>query len=283
MNREEKGMTFLPDNWRYRLKQLAWAGAFLVVLAGALLPVIFLSASYDHVISIYEQAALIGFATALIQLFRRRSLWEVTGRPGPHWLRQLAFGCLLGALLMLAPALLLWATGFVRFHGAGTGAEALAGAMLLMAAVAVAEELLFRGLLFQRLVDALGAWPAQAIIGVLFVLTHLANPGMTGATKLWAGANIFVASFLFGMAYLRTRSLAMPLGIHFMANTTQGILLGFGVSGESEPRILEPLISGAPAWLAGGPFGLEASLPGLISVAVLLFLLGIKRGSEDRP
>lgn len=270
-------MTVLPDNWPYRLKQLAWAGAFFAVLAAALFPAILVSAHYGHAISIYEQAALVALATAAIQLLRREPLSEVTGRPDRRWLRELALGGALGALLMLVPAALLFAGGWVRFHATGTGIEPLLGATMLMAGVAVAEELLFRGLLFQRLTAALGAWPAQLLVAGLFVLTHLGNPGMTGATSLWAGTNIFLASILFGLAYLRTRSLALPIGLHFMANVTQGILLGFGVSGESEPRLLEPVFAGAPDWLTGGRFGLEASLPGLVAVAAMLLWLAFRK------
>jgi dTDP-glucose 4,6-dehydratase len=39
-----------------------------------------------------------------------------------------------------------------------------------------------------------------------------------GATKLLASVNIFVASLLFGLAFIKTKNLAMSIGIHFMAN-----------------------------------------------------------------
>lgn len=268
-------MPFLFDNWSFRVKQLAWAGAFLAILAAMLFPVILLSARSGHAISIYEQAALIAFAIATTQLVRRRPLWEVIGRPDRQWLRELALGGGLGALLMLAPALVLWAGGWVRFRGTDTGIDALFGATLLMAGVAIAEELLFRGVLFQRLIGALGPWPAQLIIAALFMLTHLGNPGMTGITKFWAGVNIFLASLMFGLAYLKTGSLALPLGLHFTANTIQGILLGFGVSGVTEPRVLQPSFAGSPDWLTGGQFGLEASLPGLVAVAITIISLAM--------
>jgi membrane protease YdiL (CAAX protease family) len=57
---------------------------------------------------------------------------------------------------MLTPAFLLWSTCMVHFEQAKTSFDAIVGATLLMAGVAVAEELLFRGVLFQRLVAALG-------------------------------------------------------------------------------------------------------------------------------
>jgi membrane protease YdiL (CAAX protease family) len=39
-----------------------------------------------------------------------------------------------------------------------------------------------------------------------------------GALGYSADTNIFIASLLFGFAYLRTRSLALLFGIHFGAN-----------------------------------------------------------------
>jgi len=71
----------------------------------------------------------------------------------------------------------------------------------------------------------------------------------------------------------------MPLGLHLAANVTQGPILGFGVSGTEGARLLVPLPSGAPAWLDGGSFGLEGSVPGL---ACLVALLVILRGWRPR-
>jgi membrane protease YdiL (CAAX protease family) len=92
-----------------------------------------------------------------------------------------------------------------------------------------------------------------------------------------AGANVFLASILFGLAYVRTRSLAMPLGLHLAANLAQGPVLGFGVSGTEGASLLVPSISGAPDWLYGGKFGLEASLPGLACLVALLVILRGRR------
>ena len=96
---------------------------------------------------------------------------------------------------------------------------------------------------------------------------------MTGSVKVVAGINIFLASVLFGLAFIRTKSLAMPLGLHWMANWVQGGVLGFGVSGSEQSGLLIPLFGDAPVWLTGGQFGLEASLPSLICVVITLLLL----------
>jgi hypothetical protein len=174
---------------------------------------------------------------------------------------------------MLVPALVLTIMGAIYWQIGAFAVTPLIAGVETMAAGAIAEELLFRGFLFQRLIDSLGAWPAQFVVGGLFLLTHLDNPGMTGATRFWAAINIFLASILFGLAFLKTRSLAMPIGFHFMANLTQGPILGFGVSGNGETGLIKPAFSWAPQWLTGGAFGLEASLPGLICVVIGVSLM----------
>jgi len=268
-------------NRRHELRNGWWIAAFLALLAAMLFPSILLSARFGHALTIWEQVALIGIATIVIQAMRRKPLAEVTGPASLKSLAELGLGMGAGFLMMAVPAVVLFCAGWVRFEATGLAVEALLPAVLAMAGVAIAEELLFRGVLFQRLVAGLGVWPAQAAIGLLFVLTHLNNPGMEGATRVWAGANIFLASVLFGAAFLRTRSLAAPIGLHFMANLTQGVLLGFGVSGNAEPSLLSPRFLTDAEWLTGGAFGLEASLPGLVAVVLTLLLLKPSRPSAQ--
>jgi hypothetical protein len=65
----------------------------------------------------------------------------------------------------------------------------------------------------------------------------------------------------------------MPIAFHFMANWVQGTLLGFGVSGNEQASILKLVFTSASDMITGGSFGLEASVPGLISVIAATFLL----------
>jgi membrane protease YdiL (CAAX protease family) len=174
---------------------------------------------------------------------------------------------------MLVPALIMRILGWVDWQWNPEGFSTLMSIVLLFAGVAVAEELLFRGFIFQRLIAGIGQGPAQLILAGYFLLTHLSNPGMTGDFKVLASVNIFLASLIFGLAFIRTKSLAMPLGLHFMANLMQGGVLGFGVSGTDQSGLLKPVFSEVPDWLTGGQFGLEASTFGLICVVVTLILL----------
>jgi hypothetical protein len=88
-----------------------------------------------------------------------------------------------------------------------------------------------------------------------------------------------LAAILLGLCYLRTRSLALPIGLHLGWNWAQGSLLGFGVSGTTEVQGLwRPVFHGRPEWLTGGAFGLEASLPCALVCGLAIFLLGRWKG-----
>ncbi len=261
-------MSRLFLNTDRQLRNGWWILIFFFVLTG-LFPLLLIAPG----VSIGQQAGLVAAASGICQLLRRRPMSELLGRLDWNWPRQFVLGGALGAALMVVPALFLWAIGQVTWRWNGMTLAALGSVIVLYVAVAVAEELIFRGFVFQRLLDGIGEWPAQLIMAAYFVLVHSTALHAAYGLKYLAGTNIFLASIVFGLAYLRTRSLAMPLGIHFAANMTQGGILGFGVSGNEEPGLLRPLLGSGPDWLTGGKFGLEASAPGLVCVIAAGLLL----------
>lgn len=256
-----------------KLRNGWWFFIFFLVMAGILGSTMLAASKFGFEITMGIQALIILSATWFCQLMRKRSITAVTGKLNWRWIKEFAMGNMAGAVLMILPALILAALGLVNFQWNSAAQSTLLSGLLLCISVAFAEELLFRGFMFQRLIDGLGPLLAQLILAAWFLLTHLNNPGMTGSVKFLAGLNIFLASIMFGLAFLRTKSLAMPVGLHFMANWMQGSVLGFGVSGSSSSGFMIPQFTGGPVWLTGGTFGLEASIPGLICVILAIFLL----------
>ena len=191
------------------------------------------------------------------------------------FLKELVLGTLGGvALIGLMALLIRGADAFHWVRNPGVGLVDLLRSAWFFLAVAAFEEVIFRGYPFQRAVDGLGTPTTLILSAAVFALAHWWNPGMHGATKAWATLNIGLAAILLGFCYLRTRSLALPIGVHLGWNWAQGSLLGFGVSGTSFAQSAwEPVSHGRPEWLTGGAFGLEASLPGaLVCTAAILFL-----------
>jgi len=204
-------------------------------------------------------------ASALAVRFERRSFRALGLALGGRWFREAGLGTLLGGLIMAAAALLLRAAG--AFHwvpdpGGSLGGIALG--FLLFLAVAVNEEVAFRGYPFQRLLEGIGPWPTQLLFAGAFAAIHLGNPGIaTAGTALKAITllNIALAAILLGLCYLRSGSLALPIGVHLGWNWAQGNLLGFGVSGTTLARgFWAPVLHNKPEWLTGGAVGIEGSI-----------------------
>jgi uncharacterized protein len=268
-------------NSERQLRNGWWIIIFFLVLASILTPALLIAQQNSMDVSIGWQAVIIVLASWICQLLRHKPLIELLGKFNKLWFKELYLGGLVGSALMLVPALILWIFGWVDWQWNPAGFSTFMSIVLLFAGVAVAEELLFRGFIFQRLIAGLGQWPAQLILAGYFLLTHLNNPGMTGDVKILAGINIFLASIMFGLAFIRTKSLATPLGLHFMANLVQGGVLGFGVSGTDQSGLLKPTFAGIPEWLTGGQFGLEASVPGLLFVILMLAVLYLWKPSRE--
>ena len=191
-----------------------------------------------------------------------------------RWALQFGLGTALGMGLVGAAALAAWLTGACRFQWMLEGAPIRMSAGIgLYLAVALNEELIFRGYGLQRMVDGLGPWPGQLLLALLFTAAHWGNPGMHGATLVWATLNIFLAGLFFGLVWMRTKSLAGPMGLHLGWNWMQGSVLGFGVSGGESQGLLKPIFMGRPEWLSGGAFGLEAGLPCTLLCLFLIALL----------
>lgn len=206
---------------------------------------------------------------------RRQRLASVGLGLNRVWAWQFGLGSLLGGASAALAVGLLWSSDAARLElDPSRGFEALVTGLYLFAAVAVLEELLFRGFAFQRLVDGIGFWPAQVSMGLLFAIGHWGNPGMSGTIQIVATVEFALGAVLLGMAWQRSQSLALPIGLHLGWNWVQGQVFGFAVSGTGQAGWLQPQLNpDAPLWLSGGGFGLEASLWAIVVDLAMIVLL----------
>ena len=189
----------------------------------------------------------------------------------PGWLGQFAAGCGLGFVLVVIAVVAVALFGNLSFHSALTSHSFLRIPAVLFVLItgALAEELMFRGYPFQRLVEAIGAGGAILVFSALFALVHLMNPG----ANPWGLLNTVVIGVALSVAYLRTRALWLPWGLHFAWNATLGLIFGLPVSGLRLFNVVLRTTATGPAWLTGGTYGLEASIPGASVVLVGLIVL----------
>jgi membrane protease YdiL (CAAX protease family) len=146
----------------------------------------------------------------------------------------------------------------------------------------VIEELLFRGILFRWLEEFGGSWFALAATSALFGAAHIVNPN---ASALSSFAIALEAGLLLGGAYMLTRSLWMPIGLHAAWNFTQGFIWDVPVSGIDQEGLVEARLSG-PELLSGGAFGLEASIIAMVmatATGIWLVWRAVRRGELMQP
>lgn len=165
-------------------------------------------------------------------------------------------GVLMGVALFGAVIACIAFFGHYEVNGLGsaTGAVGLFG---FMAAAAVREELLFRGILFRVLEERLGTWIALALTGMLFGLSHLLNPN----PSLWGAIAIAIeAGGMLGAAYAATRKLWVPIGLHLGWNFAASGIFSTDVSGTHTKQGLLDSVTSGPQLITGGDFGPEASV-----------------------
>jgi membrane protease YdiL (CAAX protease family) len=191
---------------------------------------------------------------------------------GLQWNRasadNLALGLLGGvgaAALVLGPALLTGAAHDAAAAQRGDLSGAIVFAIFLFVGSA-AEEILVRGFGFQILIPALGEGISVGVCAALFGLLHLGNPGVS----FLGIANTIGFGAVFGYAFLRSRDLWLPIGMHFGWNFTLP-LFGAKVSGLTMNVTGYKMLWTAGALWSGGEYGPEASLLATL-VLVLLFL-----------
>lgn len=193
------------------------------------------------------------------------------------WLRHLGLGFAVGSgALILAVVIAMFAGGLklsLNVASAGTAvATTLATTLLIFVVGAASEETLFRGYLLQTFTRSQVAWMGMVLTAGLFALAHNNNPSANYLSLV----NTLIAGFWFGLAYLRSRDLWFPFGIHLAWNWLQGPVFGINVSGLSEFSP-DPVLRAqdlGPAWVTGGAYGIEggaACTAALVAATVWIY------------
>lgn len=190
---------------------------------------------------------------------------------GLRWSRasadNLGWGILGGAgaaCIVLGPPLLIGLAHLVPSQGDHPSAGASIFVGVLLVGGSIGEELFFRGYGFQLMVASLGPWTTVIPVGVIFALLHGDNPNAT-----WFGiANTAGFGILFGYAFLRSRDLWLPIGLHLGWNFTLP-LFGVNVSGFRMKVTGYEMVWNAGKLFSGGDYGPEASV---LTTGVILLL-----------
>lgn len=201
--------------------------------------------------------------------------WNTIGLPLWRAPAGLIAGALIGALIFMIPLAILTAMGAASYSPdlSSFSANALAAGLGFTILNVIHQELLVRSYMFQELWSKYGALAATIATSVFFVALHAA-PILSGPLGSLVGLNILLASLLLSLAYVRTRALWLPIGIHFGWNGLQGPVLQINVTGADialgDWRFFT--FHGPELW-TGGALGVEGGLAGLAGPLVGIALV----------
>jgi len=154
--------------------------------------------------------------------------------------------------------------------------------VLLFLAVGIFEEVAVRGILFRQLEQAIGTWLAIVASALFFGFSHRGNPNATWVSSV---AIAIEAGALLAAVYAETRSLWLPIGLHWAWNLFEGPVWCSRVSGNDIAVLADARFPG-PSLLTGGDFGPEAGLPAMLlgtALGVWFLVLAVRRGQIVTP
>ena len=187
------------------------------------------------------------------------------------WVRDLIIGSVIGIAALALAVGIAAAGGGLRFSFIGTGLLFAAGKTLvafgvLLLIAALAEEAMFRGYPLQTFTRAGLMWFGIVLTSLPFGIAHLWNPNVAAGITF---VNTVIAGVWLALAYLKTRSLWFPLGVHWGWNWALGWVFGLPISGLNV--VSNTLLTGhdlGPAWLTGGTYGIEGGIAGTVALVV---------------
>ncbi len=210
---------------------------------------------------------------AVVAVFRRwidRESFRSLGFGMKNFRKEAESGFWLGVFMISAGFLLLLILREINWDGINPDVGSIFLSLVLFLAVAFTEELFFRGYILNNLMLSMNRWIALLVSSLVFVFVHVPNAHFTPVGFV----SILLAGLLLGLPYIYTRSLWLPISLHFSWNFFQGTIFGFSVSGNKEYALVtqsRPVDS----MLNGGEFGFEGSLLAAIFLALAIVALTV--------
>lgn len=231
-------------------------------------------------------ALSIALATWIVARQENRSLNEYGISPREAFGGRFWEGALWGFAALTAPLLLLHTMGYFRIDSAAlTGGAVFRWALawgVTFIALALGEELAFRGYLLAVAARRIRFWPAALLLSALFGLAHMGNHG----ENLLGIVQVVGIGLLWCLMIRRTGNLWFAIGFHaawdwaetFFYGTLDSGLVGVG-------RFLNSSVHG-PTWLTGGSAGPEGSVFAILVLPVCALLIHLRFPNAvypDRP
>jgi uncharacterized protein len=200
---------------------LFWVG-YLAILVGASVPKSMVPPVWGQLV--WGVISSVGIAVLTLFALRKtgRRVMDVGLGAGPNRFARIASGLAIGfgvyGLMLIAISTIVGRLHFTRIASPGMGVIAVTVASYI--ALAMMEELGFRGYSLRRLAASLGKWPAQLIVALAFCASHVAFGWPWQSIAL----GVLPSALLFGVVALESGDLLMAVAVHAAMNIGQWIV-----------------------------------------------------------
>lgn len=148
----------------------------------------------------------------------------------------------------------------------------------------IAQDVIFFGFMLTLIRKKTSTVLAVPVVSMLFVAAHAGVFTEPWPTWSIGSANLFLAAVMLSLAFLRSQTLWLGIGVHAGWNLTQA-LANLAVTGRSI-GVGEPLFSLAgPPVLTGGDVGVEGSIisiPAVVLGIIIIIVFTKKRSLQSR-
>ncbi|KMQ58883.1 hypothetical protein ACM40_18105 [Chryseobacterium sp. BLS98] len=177
-----------------------------------------LSKPKGDLLSIFIAVLATFFLTFLFVKWDKIKLSDIGLKPGILTLKRLFSGFIIGLLLAVLQALIVMAFGHLKLiMTSGFNWGTIVFSLFFYLLIAVREELVFRSYLLRTLDHKFKATFALSVMIILFILEHI----VSGMSWKMAIVGSGLGGLLFGVAALKTKGIALPIGLHTAWNFGQ--------------------------------------------------------------
>jgi len=230
-------------------------------LVGKILDLTTIDKNYRNLIKGFIASSFV--ILSYIYFYRKYEKREIGEFSGKGLLRNTVLGVLIGTFLQGLTILVIYFWGDFRIISVNPFSSIITP-LAVAFSVAIFEETLLRGIIFRIVEEKLGSYISLLISAIIFGTVHLLNPDSSVISTICIG----IVGFMLGATYIYSRSLWLPIAIHFSWNFVQSGIFGAITSGnEQTSSLFNTNISGTEL-ITGGAFGPEGTIQ-----AVLFWLL----------
>ncbi|MDQ2719416.1 MAG: CPBP family intramembrane metalloprotease [Bacteroidota bacterium] len=254
---------------------------FLVELAGRLLlnKTQLPENTKNLIIAVIESAVTVCGYIFLFRVLEKRQVKELSAS---SFIVNAIIGCITGLLLQTLFIIIIYISGTYSVTHVNPISTLIIPFTFALQAGFVAEILIY-GVLFRLIEEQSGTVIALAIFIILFAVLHI---NIRGATFVSVGATAMQAGFMLPAAYIFSRSLWLPIFLHFSWDFAEpGIFGGINPGAAPMQGLLSNKIAGS-LLLTGGKTGPQDSLQSLILcllVGILFLLLAKRKNNILKP